>query len=137
VAATRQEQREDTSGAPPAPRGSTPPPQPPRFRFSRNWILFALVLLAFNIFIASRAMGEPSRVRVPYSPYFLNQVRAGHVKEITSKGTAIQGTFKEEQRYQDAKPTTKFRTEIPAFADNDALSKLLQEKGRVRLDKVL
>ena len=131
MAATRQEQREDTSGAPPAPRGSTPPPQPPRFRFSRNWILFALVLLAFNIFIASRAMGEPSRVRVPYSPYFLNQVRAGHVKEITSKGTAIQGTFKEEQRYQDSKPTTKFRTEIPAFADNDALSKLLQEKGVV------
>jgi cell division protease FtsH len=129
VAATRQDQREDTSGAPPAPRGSTPPPQPPRFRIGRNWILFALVLLAFNIFVASRATGDPSRVRIEYSPFFLDQVRANHVEEITSKGTAIQGTFSEELRYKGSKPTTRFRTEIPAFADNDALSKLLEDEG--------
>jgi cell division protease FtsH len=131
VAATRQDQRENTSGAPPAPRGPTPPPQQSRFRLGRNWILFILLLLAFNVFIGSMATRGPSRVRVPYSPFFLEQVRAGHVKEITSKGTAIQGTFKQKQRYQDSKPTTRFRTEIPAFADNDALSKLLQEKGVV------
>jgi cell division protease FtsH len=53
------------------------------------------------------------------------------VKEITSKGTAIQGTFTQKERYAGSKPTTRFRTEVPAFADNDALSQLLQEKGVV------
>ncbi len=95
------------------------------------WILFALLLLAFNFYFGSRATRPPARVRVPYSPFFLNQVRAGHVDEITSKGTAIQGTFTQKVKFQDSKPTTRFRTEIPAFANNNALSRLLEEKGVV------
>ena len=71
-------------------------------------------------------MQPTSRVRVPYSPFFVQQVRDGHVKEITSKGTAIQGTFTRKLTFGESKPTTHFRTEIPAFADNDALSKLRQ-----------
>ena len=98
---------------------------------SRRWILFALVLLAFNFYLGSRATQPTSRVRVPYSPFFLKQVSAGHVKEITSKGTAIQGTFTQKEQYAGSKPTTLFRTEIPAFANNDALSQLLEEKGVV------
>jgi cell division protease FtsH len=131
VSTPRSDQRQDPS-APPAPRGTSPTsPKPPRIRFGRNWILLLLALLALNIFLGSRAMNETSRVRVPYSPFFLNQVRAGHVKEITSKGTAIQGTFTEKQQHGDSEPTDHFRTEVPAFADNDALSKLLQSKGVV------
>jgi cell division protease FtsH len=114
--------------APPAPRGSSPTPPQPWFRPSRGWIFFALALLVFNFYLGSRAMQPASRVRVPYSPFFLGQVRAGHVKEITSKGTAIQGTFTQKVQYDGSKPTTRFRTEIPAFADNNALSRLLQEK---------
>jgi cell division protease FtsH len=68
---------------------------------------------------------------VPYSPFFLTQVRDGHVASITSKGTAIQGTFTQKERYGKSKPTKLFQTEIPAFANNDALSKLLEEKGVV------
>ena len=114
----------------PAPRGTTPgSPRPPRFAFSRNWILFLIGALLLNIFLGARAMREPSRVRVPYSPFFLQQVRDGKVEQITSKGTAIQGTFKEPETYKDSKETTRFRTEIPAFADNTSLSKLLQSKG--------
>ena len=128
--ATREDR--DANATPPAPRGSspTPPPptQPPRFRISRGWILFALALLAFNFYLGSRATEPASRVRVPYSPFFLGQVRESHVKEITSKGTAIQGTFNRKERYAGSKPTTRFRTEIPAFADTDALSHLLQQK---------
>jgi cell division protease FtsH len=110
-------------------RPSPTPPQPSRFRPSWRWALFFLALLALNIYISSRATQPESRVRVPYSPFFLNQVRADHVKEITSKGTAIQGTFKEPQKYADEKATTNFSTEIPAFADNDSLSQLLQQHG--------
>ena len=132
--ATRDDQRDNAGApppsppAPPAPRGSSPTsPQPPRFRFSRGWILFALALLAFNFYIGSRATQPQSRVRVPYSPFFLEQVGAKHVKEIMSKGTAIQGTFTKKLQYAGSKPTTRFQTEIPAFANNDALTKLLEQ----------
>src|SRR2546425_964669 len=124
VTETREDQRKNVS-TPPSPRGAPPtPPQPrlPGFRPSRRWIIFALALLAFNFYLGSRATQPSSRVRVPYSPFFLQQVSAGHVKAITSKGTAIQGTFTRPERYGTSKATTKFKTEVPAFADTDALS---------------
>jgi cell division protease FtsH len=93
--------------------------------------VFALVLFAVNFYFGSRATEPPARVRVPYSPFFINQVNAGHVKEITSKGTAIQGTFTQKLRYGKSKPTTRFKTEVPAFANSDQLSALLQKKGVV------
>src|ERR671919_233084 len=112
---------------PPAPRGSSPtPPRRPRFGLSLRWIVFFLALLALNLFITSRAMEPESRVRVPYSPFFLQQVRTGNVEEITSKGTDIQGMFQKEVSFEDSKPTTRFRTEVPAFANTDELSRLLQ-----------
>src|SRR5512133_1553897 len=130
--ASPSKDRAQESGAPPAPRGSSPTSsRPPRFRLGRNWVLFFLALLALNIYLGSRAMNEPSRVRVPYSPFFLQQIRDGHVKEITSKGTTIQGTFTQKLQYKDSKPTDRFRTEIPAFADNDKLSSLLESNGVV------
>jgi cell division protease FtsH len=122
----RADQRQDKN-APPAPRGSSPG-QPQRPRLGRTWILLALLLLGLNFYFGSRATQPSSRVRVPYSPFFLNQVNAGNVEEITSKGTAIQGTFTKKVQYAKSKPTTRFRTEIPAFANNDALSALLQRK---------
>jgi cell division protease FtsH len=111
------------------PPPSSPAPQPkPRFRVS--WQLLALIvgLLVINFWFGSRATQGPERVRVPYSPYFLKQVEDGNVADITSKGTAIQGTFKKKQGYQESKPTTRFKTEIPAFADTKALSQLLERK---------
>src|SRR5262245_42334573 len=110
--------------------GPSPPPAPsrPRFRVSRGWIFFFLALLVVNLLLSTRAMQPGSRARVPYSPFFLQQVQAGHVEEITSKGTAVQGTFTKELSYQGSKPTTRFRTEIPAFADENALSRLLEQK---------
>jgi len=128
-----REDRQTSPSAPPAPRGSSPTPSRGRSRFfpGRGWILFALALLAFNFYLGSRATQPASRVRIPYSPFFLQQVRDGHVKQITSKGTAIQGTFTQKIKYQSSKPTTRFQTEIPTFANNDALSSLLQRKGVV------
>jgi cell division protease FtsH len=131
--AARTDSRE--AAPPPSPRGSspaTPEPQPPRFRLRLGWVLFVVVLLALNFFFASRAMESASRVRVPYSPFFLNEVNAGHVKEISSKGATIQGTFTEKVKYRDSQPTTRFQTEVPAFANNDELSKQLQENGVVQ-----
>src|SRR5262245_28026225 len=125
--AEQADERKPETG-PPAPRGSSPTtPQRPRFGLSARWIVLFGALLALNLFISARAMEPASRVRVPYSPFFLQQVKAGNVDEITSKGTDIQGTFEKEVAFEDSKPTTRFRTEIPAFADTDELSRLLQE----------
>ncbi len=119
-------------GAQQSPPPGTPPqgtpPQRPRFRISCWWILFAISLLALNYWAGSRATEAQSRVRVPYSPFFLRQVQAGNVSQISSKGTAIQGTFRKAESYAKSKPTRLFKTEVPAFADTDALSQLLQRK---------
>jgi cell division protease FtsH len=113
---------------PSAPRGSAPTPPPrPWYRPGPRWIVFFLLVLALDLFFTSRVMGPESRERVPYSPFFLEQVRTSNVDEIRSKGTDIQGTFRKEVTFEDSKPTTRFRTEIPAFANTDELSRLLQE----------
>jgi cell division protease FtsH len=83
------------------------------------------------VFLSTRAAQPASRVRVPYSPFFVHQVSTGRVASITSVGTAVQGTFTRPERYRDAKPTRLFATEIPAFADTNALSKLLQRESVV------
>src|SRR5262249_27597635 len=126
VAVNREDRRSEAS-PPPAPRGSSPD-QPPRpsFRPNGRWILFALAVLAINVYVGTRSTQPSARTRIPYSPFFLEQVQAGRVKEITSKGTAIQGTFTEPLGYLESKPSTRFQTEIPTFADTDALSRLLQ-----------
>src|SRR5262245_23831319 len=115
---------------PPAPRGSSPtPPQRPRFWLSPRWIVFFVVLLAVNLFISTRATQPESRVRVPYSPFFLQQVTSRNVEEITSKGTDIQGTFRRDVSFEESKPTTRFRTEVPAFANTDQLSRRLEDNN--------
>ena len=118
---------EDTASRTP-PGGSPPtPPRRPRFGFSLRWIVLFGVVLALDLFISARAMAPESRVRVAYSPVFLQQVTSGNVEEITSKGTDIQGTFEKEVTFEDSKPATRFRTEIPAFANTDELSRVLEE----------
>jgi cell division protease FtsH len=116
---------------PPAPPAPAPPAAPgapgrPQFRIGAGWIAIFVVALVVNIFVSSRATEPASRVRVPYTPFFLDQVQAGHVATITSKGTAVQGAFTQDLRFGDSKPTRLFRTEIPSFADTDRLSSLLQ-----------
>src|SRR6266566_1074950 len=118
-------------GRQPSGASEKPNERPPRFRITWWWIAVIIGLFAINYYAGSRATSKPSRVRVPYSPFFLKQVTDGHVKEITSKGTAIQGTFTQKETYAGSKPTTRFKTEIPTFANTDALSLLLQKKGVV------
>jgi cell division protease FtsH len=119
-----------TPARPPAPAGTPSGGTPPRrgFRFHWSWLIFFAVLLGINYWLGSRATNPVSRVRIPYSPFFLDQVTKGDVVSITSKGTAIQGTFKEATTYAGSKASTQFSTEIPAFADTKALSHLLESK---------
>jgi cell division protease FtsH len=114
-----------------SPRGPRLPTSPRRRARIGWWAAWIVALLVVNYWFASRATHPAPRVRVPYSPYFLQQVKEGHVASITSKGTTVQGTFTVPERYKNSKPTKRFQTEIPTFADTDALSQLLQSKGVV------
>jgi cell division protease FtsH len=87
----------------PAPDGRGMPdqhkPRPPH-RLRGFWI-FVLVLLAINwlsVLVFNPSSSEP-RVKVPFSPFFLQQLDAGQIKSISSKSGAIQGTFKSKQKY--------------------------------------
>ena len=83
MSADPSQPRRPPTAAPGGPR--LPKPQPRRFRFGW-WIAWLLVLLALNYWIASRAVQPVSRIRIPYSPFFLDEVRNGDVVSITSKG---------------------------------------------------
>jgi cell division protease FtsH len=119
----------------PAPDGRGMPdehkPRPPH-RVRTFWI-FVAFLLALNWLsvLMARPSGQP-RVKVPFSPYFLRQVQAGHVKSISSKGDTIDGTFASRIVYppgSKAKSTTLFSTRVPTFWSNGALTAQLQAKG--------
>ena len=108
----------------PAPDGRGMPEQhpsgPPPHRMRGFW-WFVLVLVALNwlsLFVFKPATGEP-RMTVPFSPYFLEHVKADQVEEISSKGNTVQGKFKTKLRYpandQKATPTKLFATEVPSF----------------------
>jgi cell division protease FtsH len=84
------------------------------------------VLLVFNIWAANQAT-LVHRMHVPYSPFFVQQIRAGNVDSITSKGTAIQGRLKAARKAPSAGSAGRnFSTEIPAFANTQELDRLLE-----------
>jgi cell division protease FtsH len=120
----------------PAPdgRGAPPPPKPPMIPRSRTLIAFLLGLLAVNLLISFLTGGAPDRPRVPYQPFFTQQVQAQNVSEISSKGDSIEGQLKSETNYDppgDDKPikVTKFKTEVPSFVDHGQLTTLLTQAG--------
>jgi cell division protease FtsH len=95
-------------------------------------VLALLALNVLSVLFFQPATGE-QRVTVPFSPYFLEQVKGGTVATISSKGDTIEGKLKEKLRYPagdpKATPTKEFATQVPSFWNGSQLSALLQEKG--------
>jgi len=98
---------------------------------SRPWriaiyVVVIAVMLGANYW-AAHQVTEVKRIRVPYSPFFLQQVRADNVRSIISTTTTIQGDFIHATKPPGTSTTTtRFVTEIPSFADTNQLSQLLQ-----------
>ncbi|HEY0417496.1 MAG TPA: ATP-dependent zinc metalloprotease FtsH [Gaiellaceae bacterium] len=113
------------------PRGPRLPKMPPRRVRISWWVAWILGLLVLNYWLGARATQAPSRLHVPYSPFFLEQLKEGHVASITTKGTTVQGTFATRIAYKGSKASTRFKTEIPTFANTNELSALLQKKNVV------
>ena len=117
-------------------RGAAPERKPPMIPRSRQFVAILLGLLALNLVISFITGGPADRERVPYQPFFVGQVEAGNVKEISSQEDSIEGELKREARYDppgDAKPVTvgKFKTEVPTFIDPAQLTRLLDRQNVV------
>jgi cell division protease FtsH len=119
----------------PAPdgRGAAPERKPPMIPRSRQFLALLLGLLALNLVISFVTRGPTERQRVPYQPFFVDQVEAGNVNQISSQGDSIEGELKREASYDppgDAKPVkvTKFKTEVPTFIDPAQLTNLLDRQ---------
>jgi len=111
-------------------------------RSPRFWVTL-LILLALNWLLAPLLFPEAQdRITVPYT-FFKQQVVAGNVAEITSRGEDIQGQFKQpiaDPNPQATTPSvpagqapqtyTKFATIRPAFEDTELLP-LLEQHGVV------
>jgi cell division protease FtsH len=84
----------------PAPNGrGTPPPRSGgRFRWV-GFVAFLLALLAINSWLVSQVQGPEPRIRVPYSPAFLDQVHADNVESVSSRASTLQGEFRRAVRY--------------------------------------
>jgi cell division protease FtsH len=99
--------------------------------------MLVLGLLGLNLWISSQALQPNSRVRIPYSPTFLQQVKDKNVRQISTTGDSVQGTFVSAVKYPpgdpSVQPTTRFATRVPSFADHTALSQALIN-GNVTID---
>ena len=114
----------------PAPDGRGDKPEKPKpAMIGMSWRRFAGilgVLLVLNYISVAIFAPAPERVRIPYSPTFLNQVKAGNVKEIASTGDTIKGDFKKKTKI-GKNQAEHFDTQVPSFANDAQLSKLLQD----------
>jgi cell division protease FtsH len=111
-------------------------PKRPLLLQPRVLVLIAL-LVAANWALAPRLNPPEPSVKVPYSPVFLDQVRAGNVERINSRGAGVTGEFLKAvswpQRGDDRRTAKKFQTLLPAFTDERTLERLLIAKG-VQID---
>jgi cell division protease FtsH len=91
------------------------------------YVVAIAVLLGINYWGAHRVT-QVTRIRVPYSPFFLQQVRTGNVRAVVSTGSELQGDFRRSTKPTGASTgSVHFVTEIPSFANTDQLSLLLQQ----------
>ena len=100
------------------------------FPRSRMFIAILIGLLVLNLVISFITGQAADRERVPYQPFFVDQVEAGNVEAISSQGDSIEGDLNNEATYDppgDDEPVTvtSFKTEVPAFIDPAELTRVL------------
>ncbi|HEY6693377.1 MAG TPA: AAA family ATPase, partial [Solirubrobacteraceae bacterium] len=109
-------------------RGTEPAEKPPLFPRDRRWWALFAAFLVLNLVLAFATTGPAARERVPYQPFFVDQLRAGNVASISSLEDSIDGELRRAVRYDppgDAQPVdvTRFKTQVPAFIDRAELTR--------------
>jgi cell division protease FtsH len=100
-------------------------PRPPR----STWIFWALLIVIFgSTYLSARSTGQTETATVPYTE-FTKQVQAGNVKDIYTKGFSIEGKLKsgQPQPSNTKKKYTNFKTERPAFAQDNIFSEMVSK----------
>ena len=102
------------------------------FPRSRAFLAILLGLLALNLVISFITRGPAQRPQVPYQPFFVDQVEAGNVQEISSQEDSIEGELKRAATYHpvgggEPAQIKLFKTQVPAFIDRVSLTRLLTE----------
>ena len=77
------------------------PSRPPLIPRSGTFIALVVGLLIVNLVISFMTGGPSDRERVPYQPFFVDQLTAGNVDEITSQADSIEGEL---ERGGDLRP---------------------------------
>ena len=120
----------------PSAPGGDKPPQRKGFMRSvgmRFWVLLAVLLILNYASVAIFAPGKERSVTIPYTPDFLEQVEAGNVSKISTTGEAVSGEFKKAYKPKnadkDVEAAKNFETQIPTFANTDALSDVLESEN--------
>jgi cell division protease FtsH len=94
----------------------------------RRFITILVALFVLNWLVVALFAPPENKIKVPYNPTFLTEVRGGNVKEISASGNTIKGDFKKKVTYKD-ESATRFETEIPIFANRQQLSSLLETQN--------
>ncbi len=104
-------------------------------RRRRTWLAVLVGLLALNFVLSVVTGRPPESTRVPYQPFFLDQVRAGNVQEISSQDQTIQGVLEKQTRFTpvdgEAINVKRFETVVPAFVETRDLTRVLDEQDVV------
>jgi cell division protease FtsH len=113
----------------------TPPSRRPQWSRLRRYAVVFGALLLINWVVAGAFYGGPERPTIAYSPLFLKEVKAGNVGEISSSDTgSIQGTFRKAVQVPGvSQAVSDFETQVPSFADDNALSAALN-RGNVTVN---
>ena len=128
---------EDSQGTVAASGGGgdeRPPTLGNLLRTRRFLITFLIVLLINWLLIPILFPDHDDRITISYS-FFTEQVAAGNVAEITSRGNQVQGSFRaavtepSPAAGQAPRTTTEFETTIPEFALNEQLAVLLEQNN--------
>ncbi len=103
------------------------------FPRSRTFLALLVGLLVLNLLISFLTGGPEERRRVPYQPFFLQQVEAGNVQALTSREDSIEGELRKPATYDppgDDKPVQidRFKTQVPAFIDRAGLTEVLTDR---------
>jgi cell division protease FtsH len=94
----------------------------------RRFITILAALFVLNWLVVAVFAPPENKIKVPYNPTFLTEVRSGNVKEISASGNTIKGDFKKKVTYK-GDSATRFETEIPIFANRRQLSSLLETQN--------
>jgi cell division protease FtsH len=94
----------------------------------RRFITILLALFVLNWLVVAVFAPPENKIKVPYNPTFLTEVRDGNVKEISASGNTIKGDFEKKVTYK-GDSATRFETEIPIFANRQQLSSLLETQN--------